>query len=124
MALDIVSTIPTRGDGSGNSAQFLRVRLKTVEVPPIRDGLVLGVNAPVLTDTVVQLLGLIGHADFTVVAMDDDVVRAVVVRDVFLRRISVDVLKHFVLQHVKPFMAPGELLRMDFQLEIQVEGYL
>lgn len=72
-------------------------------IPPIRDGLVLGKRSPIGCVAIRKALELLGNTNFTPIELEDEVVS-------------------FVLERIKPLMAPEEILHLDLEVEVLVEG--
>lgn len=107
------------------SEQYLRVRLKALEIPPIKDGLVIGRGAPIGVEAMMRTLKLMSKERFIRVAIaHDDVVSDVIVREAVLRKLKEEKLRAFILTRIKPLMADNELLMLDMDIEVVVEDAL
>ncbi len=91
-------------------------------LPPVHDALVLGRDAPVGCRAFRRVLELLSPAVFEHLETDDDTISDVLVRATLLRRIPADRLLQFVLADIKPLMAADEVLRLDLDVELRVEG--
>lgn len=115
----IAPSLPALSDGQ---AQFFRVRCSTLELPPVRDGVVLGRAAPVSAETLVETMKLATTETFRVLPVNDDVVAALVIRESLLKKLDPVVVVDFVLSRIKQYMSDSEVLRLDFELETLIEG--
>ena len=53
---------------------------------------------------------------------EDDVISDIIVRGAILRRIPKDKLIAFVLSQIKPLMTVDEILHLDLEVEVEIEG--
>lgn len=122
MSLRHTRVLPSKEGGLESSAQFFRVRFRTLEMPPIRDGVIIGKNAPITSDAMQQTLKLVSTDRFVEMPVSDEVIGTIIVRDGLLRKLSTQAIEQFVLERVKPYMSNTEVLRLDIDLETLVEG--
>lgn len=108
--------------GTDSSAQFFRLRFRTLELPAVRDGVVIGRCAPITSDAMLQTLRLMSAERFAELPAEDETVVSVIVREGILKRVSAETILQFVLERVKPYMSDTEVLRLDIDLEILLEG--
>lgn len=101
--------------------KFIRVRVRALEIPPIKDGLVIGVDAAIGGEAMVRTLRLMSNEKFERIVLKDDVVQEVIARAAVLRKVGQERLIDFVLQRVKPVMAESELLLLDIDVELVIE---
>jgi len=106
---------------SAPSEKLLRVRLRALEMPPIKDGLVIGIDAAIGGEAMARTLRLMTNEKFERLVFKDDVIEEVVVRTAILRKIGKDRLLAFVMRRVKPIMAESELLLLDIEVELVIE---
>lgn len=102
----------------------LRVRLKALEIPPIKDGLVIGRDAAIGGDAMLRTLKLMTNEKFERLAVKDDVVQDVIIRVGVLRKLGEARLVAFVLERVKPLMTENELLMLDIEVELVIDDSL
>lgn len=96
----------------------LRVRVKEFAIPPVRDALVVGRDAPIGSVALRSALRLLAPSPFDTVALEDDVVGDLLVRSAVLRRVPAERLVAFVLARVKPLMTATEILHLDIDAEV------
>lgn len=96
-------------------------RVTEYEIPPIRDALVLGRDAPIGCQAMRRALTLLVKTPFEHIEIDDPVVSDLLVRTSLLRRISQDRLVGFVLERVKPLMGLDEVLHLELDVEVLIE---
>ncbi len=99
----------------------MRVRLRALEIPPIKDGLVIGRDAAIGAEAMLRTLKLMTNEKFERVVVKDDVVQDLIVRTSVMRKLGHDKLVEFILQRVKPLMAETELLMLDIEVELVIE---
>lgn len=102
--------------------RIINMRAREFVLPPIVDGLVLGRFSPIGQVAVGKALALLMTTPFEHVPIEDDVIGDVLVRSAILRKIDVDTLRRFVIDHVKPLMGPEEILHLDLEVEIALEA--
>src|SRR3954463_11534430 len=108
-------------NGSPSNEQLIRVRLRALEIPPIKDGLVIGHDAAIGGEAMTRTLRLMTNEKFDRITLKDDVVQEIIVRSAILRKIGRDRLIAFVLRRVKPVMPETELLMLDIEIELVIE---
>jgi hypothetical protein len=99
----------------------MRIRLGEFALPPIQDGLVLGQRSPIGHVAVGKALSLLSTTAFTHIPIEDEVIADVLVRSAILRKISVEEIRHLVLEEIKPLMGPEEILHLKLDVEILIE---
>ena len=115
----IAPSLPALNDGQ---AQFFRVRCSTLELPPVRDGVVIGRASPVSAETLVEAMKLTTTDSFRIMPVNDDIVSAIAIRESLLKKLDPIVVVDFVLSRIKQYMSDSEVLRLDFELETLIEG--
>ncbi len=103
------------------NAQFVRLRFKTLEIPTVKDGVVIGRSAQVNPETMSRILELASSDRFQSLQIEDDVVGSIFVRDAVLRKIDADAIKQFVVEQIKPVMAATEAISLHLEIEIVME---
>lgn len=104
------------------SEQYVRVRLKALEIPPIKDGIVIGKSAPMGAEAMMRTLKLMSNERFVHITIKgDDIVSDAVVRESVLRKLREEKLRSFILSRIRPMMAENELLMLDMEIEVVVE---
>ena len=115
---------PERPVGSPSFEKSIRVRLKALEIPPIKDGIVIGRDAAMGGDAMLRTLKLMTNERFERISVKDAVIQDVVVRSAVLRKIGQDRMLDFVMERVKPVMSENELLMLDIEVELTIEDNL
>ncbi|OGI41038.1 MAG: hypothetical protein A2140_03410 [Candidatus Muproteobacteria bacterium RBG_16_62_13] len=100
----------------------LKARVREFGVPPIHDALVIGNRAAIGCTAIRKAIELLVASPFEHIEFKDDVVSDIIVRTAILRRIPKEKLIAFVLAQVKPLMAADEILHLDLEVEVVVEG--
>ena len=99
----------------------MRVRLRALEMPPVKDGLVIGKNAAIGGEAMTRTLRLMTNEKFERFVIKDEIVQEAIIRSAVVRKIGKDRLINFVLKRVKPIMAESELLMLDIEVELVIE---
>jgi hypothetical protein len=99
----------------------LRVRVKALEIPPIKDGLIIGRDAAIGGDAMLRTLKLMTNEKFERLTVNDDIVQDLIVRTSILRKLGEARLLKFVLERVRPLMSENELLMLDMEVELILE---
>ena len=105
--------------------QYVRVRVKALEIPPVKDGIVIGKAAPIGPEAMMRTLKLMSKEEFVhIVIKKDDVISDAIVRESVLRKLKPAKLEAFILMRIKPLMTQTELLILDMEIEVVVEDTL
>jgi hypothetical protein len=108
----------------GADEKIIRVRLRSLEIPPIKDGLLIGVDATIGGEAMTRTLRLMTNEKFDRIVLKDDIIQEMIVRTAVLRKIGRDRLLAFVFKRVKPIMAESELLLLDIDVELVIEDVI
>jgi len=106
---------------SGHSEKLLRVRVRALEIPPIKDGLVIGKDAAIGGEAMTRTLRLMTNEKFERILIKDEIAQELIVRSALLRKVGQERLVAFILKRVKPIMAETELLMLDIEVEVVME---
>ncbi len=106
--------------GTTQIKSALSARVSEYEIPPIRDALVLGREAPIGCQAMRKALGLLIKTPFAHIELEDEVISDILVRENLMRRLPEDQLIEFVLTHIKPMMGIEEVLHIELDIEVQV----
>ena len=115
---------PAPGAGPVTVEKSLRVRLKALEIPPIKDGIVIGRDAAMGGEAMLRTLKLMTNEKFERLSVKDAIIQDVIVRAAVLRKLGAERLLGFVLERVKPLMSENELLMLDIEVELVIEDSL
>ncbi len=115
---------PERPVASATFEKSIRVRLKALEIPPIKDGIVIGRDAAMGGDAMLRTLKLMTNEKFERIPLKDDMIQDVIVRTAVLRKLGAERLLAFVIERVKPVMSENELLMLDIEVELVIEDSL
>ncbi|HKB91444.1 MAG TPA: hypothetical protein VKC60_13075 [Opitutaceae bacterium] len=102
--------------------QYLRVRLKALEIPPIKDGVVIGRGAAIGAEALRRTMKLISREPFDHFSVKDDIISDVIIRASVLKKITREKCEKFILTRVKPVMSETELLMLDIEIEVVMEA--
>jgi hypothetical protein len=95
--------------------------VRALEIPPIRDGLLIGVDATIGGEAMTRTLRLMTNEKFDRIILKDPVIQEIIVRSAILRKLGRERLLAFVLKRVKPIMVETELLLLDIEVELVLE---
>ena len=104
-----------------NRETLMRVRVKSLEMPPIKDGLVIGKSAAIGIDAMLRTLSILTHEEFERLHLTDEVIEDIIVKTSILRKAGRERLVKFVLTNLKPVMTATELLVLDIYIELVIE---
>ncbi len=110
-----------RAPTSTTIEKSIRVRMRALEIPPIKDGLIIGRDAAIGAEAMLRTLRLMTNEKFERVPIKDDIVSDIIVRTSVLRKLGSERLVQFVRQRVKPLMAETELLMLDIEVELVID---
>lgn len=96
--------------------------MKALEIPPVKDGLVIGKDAAIGGEAMARTLRLMSNEKFERIPVKDTVVHEVIVRSAVLKKVGSDRLVKFVLERVKPLMCESELLLLEIEVELVLEA--
>jgi hypothetical protein len=104
------------------SEQLIRVRVKALEIPPIKDGIVIGRDAAIGGEAMVRTLRLMTNEKFErFVLPKDDIIQDVILRSAVVRKLGKERVLKFVMDRIKPVMTESELLMLDIDIELVIE---
>ncbi|OAI17154.1 hypothetical protein A1359_06600 [Methylomonas lenta] len=87
-------------------------------IPPLKDMLVLGKQAPIGCIAMRRAIELLITATYAHIEIEDDVISDILVRQHLLKRVSRDGLIDFVLTHVKPMMGADEIMHAELNIKV------
>ena len=109
-------------DGPSRSKEILmRMRVRGLEIPPVKDGLVIGHKAAIGADAMLRTLSIMTHEEFERLHLKDDLIEDVVIKTSILRKAGRDRVIRFILTNLKPVMTSTELLMLDIYVEMVIE---
>lgn len=116
---------PTEASHGTPTEQFVRVRIKALEIPPVKDGIVIGKSAPIGVEAMMRTLKLMSAERFVQLTMaSDPVVSHAIVREAVIRKLTEKRLREFISRRVRPLMSENELLMLDMEIEVILEDTL
>jgi hypothetical protein len=102
---------------------YINTRIDEYVVPPIKDMLVLGKNAPIGCIAMRRALELLVKTPFEHIEIEDDeVISDILVRQTLLRRLPREGLIAHVLTHIKPLMGPEEVMHVELAVRVELDG--
>jgi hypothetical protein len=104
--------------------KLIRVRVRALEIPPIKDGLVIGRDAAIGGEAMLRTLRLMTHEKFDRIVLKDDIIQEIIVRSAVLRKLGRQRLTEFIITRIKPVMSDTELLMLDIEVELVLEDVI
>jgi hypothetical protein len=101
-----------------NKKSHITARIGEYAIPPLKDMLVLGKQAPIGCIAMRRAVELLIKTPFEHIEVEDDVISDILVRQHLLRRVSKDSLIDFVMTHVKPMMGVDEVLHAELDVSV------
>jgi hypothetical protein len=114
----LIQAPPTR---KTTTEETIRMRVRALEIPPIKDGVVIGRDAAMGGEAIARTLRLMTHEKFERIVVRDSIIAELVVRSAIERKVGRDRLVKFVMSRIKPIMADTELLLLDIEIELVIE---
>ncbi len=99
---------------------YINSRITEYAIPPLKDMLVLGKNAPIGCIAMRRALDLLIKTPFEHIELEDDVISDILVRQPMLRRVSMEKLIDFVLNQIKPLMGEDEIVQVELNIEVSL----
>lgn len=96
----------------------ISARISEYAIPPLKDMLVLGKEAPIGCIAMRRAIELLIKTPFEHIELDDDVISDVLVRQSILRRVSREGLVDFVITQLKPLMGSDEVLQAEVDINV------
>ncbi len=103
----------------------IRVRLRAREfvIPPVRDALIIGRRSPVGQVAMQRSLALLSADAFEPIPVaDHPTVSDLLVRRTVLLKVPRDRLVAFLLDRLGPLMGETEILQVDIEAQIELQG--
>jgi hypothetical protein len=96
----------------------ISVHVGEYAIPPLKDMLVLGRDAPIGCIAMRRAIELLVKVPFEHIELDDEVISDILVRQPILRRVSRDELVDFVVTRMKPLMGSEEVLHALVEVNV------
>lgn len=103
---------------SVNKKVHISARIGEYAIPPLKDMLVMGRQAPIGCIAMRRAIELLIKTPFEHIEIEDEVISDILVRQHLLRRVSRDGLIEFVIAHVKPMMGIDEVLHAEIDVNV------
>ncbi len=102
---------------------YISARVDEYIVPPIKDMLVLGKDAPIGCIAMRRALELLVKTPFEHIEIEgDDTISDILVRKPLLRRLPREGLIQHVLSQIKPLMGAEEVLHVELSVTVSLDG--
>jgi hypothetical protein len=101
-----------------------RLRIREFNLPPVEDALVLGTKAAIGAVAMHRALSLLNGSTWERIELEDDRISDILVRTNLLRRIPRASLIQLVLERVKPLINETEVLLLNIEAELVLEGQI
>ena len=103
-----------------NASTTVRFSVKEFQIPPVRDCLVVGKEAPTGCVALKNGLSLMHEEPFEDLHLENDIIGAVLIRASILRKVSPEMLLKLMVKRVAPMMSKREVVLV----QIDAEGFL
>lgn len=97
---------------------YISAHISEYSIPPLKDMLVLGKDAPIGCIAMRRSLELLIRTPFEHIEVEDDVISDILVRQPLLRRVSKQALIGFVMTQIKPMMGSEEVLQVELDIKV------
>jgi len=101
-----------------NKKVHISARIGEYAIPPLKDMLVMGKQAPIGCIAMRRAIELLIKTPFEHIEIEDDLISDILVRQHLLRRVSRDGLIEFVITHLKPMMGIDEVLHAEIDVNV------
>lgn len=101
-----------------NKNIHIAARVGEYAIPPLKDMLVLGKEAPIGCIAMRRAIELLIKAPYEHIEVEDDVISDILVRQQLLKRVSEGGLIDFVMKHVKPLMGADEVMHAEIDVKV------
>lgn len=109
---------------SDSDEKLIRVRIRSLDIPPIKDGLLIGKDAAIGGEAIARTLRLMTHEKFERILLQDGIIQEVIVRTAVLRKVGRDRMLAFIQRRIRPVMTSTELLLLDIDVELVIEDVI
>jgi len=106
------------------SQSYISARIGEYAMPPMKDMLILGNDAPIGCIAMCRALDLLIKAPYEHIELEDDIISDILVRKSILRRVSKEKLIAFVLNQIKPLLGKEEVLQVELKIDIYLSNNL
>ncbi|MEO1766182.1 hypothetical protein [Thiobacter aerophilum] len=104
-----------------NHTHSISLTISEFLLPPIEDGLVMGARSPIGPLAMSRALALLSTTAYRHLAVEDDVVSGILIREAILRKLDEGELVAVVLRNIKPFMAADEIIHLRLEVSTHIE---
>lgn len=94
-----------------------------VKLPPFQEIFVLGKNAPQGKIGLTKSLELLVPNAFQLIEVDEETIEAIFIEKRILRKLPAERIVAILKEKVFPFVAEGELIRVDFKVKISYNNF-
>jgi len=109
------------GRRNGKNA-MIRMTFKGCQLPPVRDALVIGRQAPVGSEAVVRAMQAMSPGAFRLVEVDHPLIESLLIRESDLRKVPEGRLVKLLLENAGPIMDETDALNVTIEVEISVDA--
>ncbi len=108
----------------GDKRYDVQLTFRRMDLPPVRDALVLGKRAPVGSTGVVRALQAMSPGAFRLIKVDHPVIESVLVREADLRKIPEEEFLAVVLEEAAAIMDDTDALNVEVDVAVTVRRAL
>lgn len=100
---------------------LLKLNISEFELPPTKDALVIGKNAPIGTEAATRMMEAIAPDQFIPLRVEDKWVESIILRKSILHAISSDLLISSILEDVRGLIQYQPLLKLAIHVSSEAE---
>ncbi|HPA72668.1 MAG TPA: hypothetical protein PKY31_10390 [Spirochaetota bacterium] len=108
---------------SNNMSFRVALSFEKAKLPPFSDILILGRKSPIGMSGISKSMEFLLPNNFDIFEINDEIVEAIVVNKVILKRMPFEKIHRILMEKVIPFMSDTEMIRVDFSVEIIFEKF-
>ncbi|PYF77178.1 hypothetical protein [Pedobacter nutrimenti] len=105
-----------------NIKYSINLNFEEIKLPPFQDILIVGKNCSQGKIGLSKSFEMLVPNGFEILDITDERVETVFVNKHILKKMPVDKVLHILNQNVFPFVSEGELIRVDFKINISIEN--
>ncbi|MCC8423489.1 hypothetical protein [Mucilaginibacter sp. UR6-11] len=100
----------------------INLNFEQIKLPPFQDILILAKNSPQGKIGLSRSFELLLPNGFEMIELEDELIEAVFVQRNILHKIPADKVMKLLREHVFPTVCEGEIIRVDFKINISVDN--
>ncbi|PTS99627.1 hypothetical protein DBR11_11870 [Pedobacter sp. HMWF019] len=105
-----------------NVKYSININFEEIKLPPFQDILIVGKNCVQGKIGLSKSFEMLLPNGFLSVEVEDERVETVFINKHILKKMPVEKVMHILTKNVFPFVSDGELIRVDFKINISIEN--